>query len=74
MTLQYYRIYVKLKGGGQATGRDLHNGSPPASGTRLDVPLITGRIVKAEISPLPNAEQARLAFRNSVVNVYAHEL
>jgi hypothetical protein len=65
---------VKLKSGGQATGRDLHNGSPPASGTRLDVPLITGRIVKAEIGPLPNAKQAKLAFRSSVVNVYAHEL
>jgi hypothetical protein len=74
MTLQYYRIYVRLKSGGQATGRDLHNGSPPASGTRLDVPLITGRTVKAEIGPLPNAKQAKPFFRGSVVSVYADEL
>jgi len=43
-------------------------------GTRLDVPLITGRTVKAEISPLPNAKQAKPFFRGSVVSVYADEL
>ena len=74
MTLQYYRIYVRLKSGGQATGRDLHNGSPPASGTRLDVPLITGRLVKAQIGSLPNANQAKPFFRGGVVSVYADEL
>ena len=76
MTLQYYRIYVRLKSGGQATGRDLHTGSPPTSGIRLEVPLITGRIVKAEIGPrsLPNAEPSKPFFRGSVVNVYADEL
>jgi hypothetical protein len=73
MTLQYYRIYVRLKSGGQATGRDLHNGSPPAFGTRLDVPLITGRMVKAQIGSLPNT-QAKPFFRGGVVSVYADEL
>jgi hypothetical protein len=28
----YYRIYVTLKNGNQAIGRELHEGSPPASG------------------------------------------
>jgi len=45
-----YRIYVRLKSGGQATGRELHNGVPPELGTELDVPLTTGRIVKARVS------------------------
>jgi hypothetical protein len=73
MTLLYYRIYVRLKSGGQATGRDLHTGSPPASGTRLDVPLITGRIVKAQIGSLPNTKEVKL-LRGSVVSVCADEL
>jgi hypothetical protein len=47
--MQHYRIYVRLKSGGQATGRDLHNGLPPPSGVQLDVPLITGRTVQALI-------------------------
>jgi hypothetical protein len=47
--MQYYRIYVRLKSGGQATGRELCIGLPPDHGTVLDVPLITGRTVKARI-------------------------
>jgi hypothetical protein len=73
MTLLYYRIYVRLKSGGQATGRDLHTGSPPASGSRPDMPLITGRIVKAQIGSLPNTKEVKL-LRGSVVNVCADEL
>jgi hypothetical protein len=73
MPLLFYRIYVRLKSGGQATGRDLHGGSPPASGTRLDVPLITGRIVKAQIGSLLNTKEDKL-LRGSVVSVYADEL
>jgi hypothetical protein len=73
MPLQYHRIYVRLKSGGQATGRDLHAGQPPASGTRVDVPLITGRVVKAQIRSLQDTKQFR-ALRSSVVNVYADEL
>jgi hypothetical protein len=72
MTLQYYRIYVRLKSGGQATGRDLHTGSPPTSGIRLEVPLITGRIVKAQIASLPNTKHAKPL--RSVLSVYADEL
>jgi hypothetical protein len=49
--MQYHRIYVRLKSGGQATGRELRTGPPPDRGTVLDVPLITGRSVKARIAP-----------------------
>jgi hypothetical protein len=37
--MQYYRIYVRLKSGGQATGRELRTGPPPNHGTVLDVLL-----------------------------------
>lgn len=49
--MQYYRIYVRLKSGGQATGRELRTGPLPDHGTVLDVLLITGRTVKARIGP-----------------------
>ena len=45
----YYRIYVTLKNGNQAIGRELHEGSPPASGTQLEVPLMRGGSVQARI-------------------------
>jgi hypothetical protein len=45
----YYRIYVTLKNGNQAIGRELHEGSPPASGTELEVPLMRGGSVQARI-------------------------
>jgi hypothetical protein len=41
--MQYYRIYVPLKSGGQAIGRELYVGSPPEYGTEVDVALLTGR-------------------------------
>ena len=47
--MQYYRIYVTLKNGNQATGRELHEGSPPTSGTELEVPLMRGGSVQARI-------------------------
>jgi hypothetical protein len=34
MIMQFYRIYVRLKNGGQATGGELEPGSPPPSGTK----------------------------------------
>jgi hypothetical protein len=46
---QRYRIYVRLKGGGQATGRELRTGPPPNHSTVLKVPLVSGRTVKARI-------------------------
>jgi hypothetical protein len=49
--MQYYRIFVRLKRGGQATGRELHTGLPPDRSTVLNVPLVTGRTVKARIGP-----------------------
>ncbi|MGC2079364.1 MAG: hypothetical protein WA728_25745 [Xanthobacteraceae bacterium] len=69
--MQFYRIYVKLKNGGQATGGELQTGSPPISGTELDVPLITGRVVKARIG-LPDRKHTRRA--GTVVAVYADEI
>jgi hypothetical protein len=33
--MQYYRIYVRLKSGGQATGHELHDGPPPDHSTVL---------------------------------------
>jgi len=45
----YYRIYVTLKNGNQAIGRELHEGSPPASGAELEVPLMRGGSVQARI-------------------------
>jgi hypothetical protein len=71
MTMQFYRIYVRLKKGGQATGAELTAGSPPDSGTELDVLLITGRTVKARIG-LPNIKHANTI--RSVVTVYADEI
>jgi hypothetical protein len=68
--MQYYRIYVRLKSGGQATGRDLHNGPPPAPGTNLEVSLITGRTVKARIG-LSNTKLSKFG---TVVTVYADEI
>ena len=44
-----YRIDVTLKNGNQAIGRELHEGSPPASGTELEVPLMRGGSVQARI-------------------------
>jgi len=41
-----YRIYVTLKNGYQATGAKLYKGSPPASGTELEVPLMRGDSVR----------------------------
>jgi hypothetical protein len=53
--MQFYRIYVKLKNGGQATGGELQAGSPPARGTELEVPLITVAQSKpGSASPAPS--------------------
>jgi hypothetical protein len=49
--MQYYRIYVRLKSGGQATGHELHDGPPPDHSTVLGVPLVSGRTVNARIGP-----------------------
>jgi len=45
-----YRIYVTLKNGNQATGLELYKGSPPASGTELEVPLMRGGTIKARVA------------------------
>jgi hypothetical protein len=71
--MHYYRIYVRLKGGGQATGRELHTGQPPDHSTVLEVPLITGRTVKARIGPFHREGSTKRGVRSSVTEVYAEE-
>jgi hypothetical protein len=73
--MQYYRIYVRLKGGGQATGRDLHTGPPPNHSTVLEVPLFSGRSVKARIGPFhTKGLMKRGSTISSVTEVYADEI
>jgi hypothetical protein len=72
---QYYRIYVRLKSGGQATGRELHNGPPPDHSTVLEVPLVSGRTVKARIGPSHTERVTRRGSPGSyVTEVYADEI
>jgi hypothetical protein len=73
--MQYYRIYVRLKRGGQATGRELRTGPPPDHGTVLNVPLITGRTVKARIGPFHREGSMKKGTAvPSVTEVYADEI
>jgi hypothetical protein len=73
--MRYYRIYVRLKGGGQATGRELHGGPPPDRSTVLDVPLVTGRTVKVRIGPFYIKGTRRKGTGISfVTEVYADEI
>jgi hypothetical protein len=73
--MQYYRIYVRLKRGGQATGGELRTGPPPDHGSVLDVPLISGRTVKARIGPYHiEGGQKKGAPVASVTEVYADEV
>src|SRR6516165_2612241 len=52
-----YRIYVTLKNGNEATGLELHKGSPPARGTELEVPLMRGGSVQARIGSITNTKR-----------------
>jgi hypothetical protein len=73
--MQYYRIYVQLKSGGQATGRELHTGPPPDHSTVLEVPLVSGRTVKARIGPSHTERVTRRGSPGSyVTEVYADEI
>jgi hypothetical protein len=73
--MQYYRIYVRLKSGGQATGRELHTGPPPDHSTVLKVPLVSGRTVKARIGPFHIEGGARRGTGVRVITeVYANEI
>jgi hypothetical protein len=72
---QYHRIYVRLKTGGQATGRELHDGPPPEQNTVLEVPLVSGRTVKARIGPSHTERVTRRGSPGSyVTEVYADEI
>jgi hypothetical protein len=73
--MQYYRIYVRLKRGGQATGGELRTGPPPDHGTVLDVPLISGRTVEAQIGPYHREGPIKKGTAvPAVTEVYADEL
>jgi hypothetical protein len=49
--MRNYRIYVRLKRGGQAIGRELHTSLPPDHSTALEVTLFSGRTIKVPIGP-----------------------
>jgi hypothetical protein len=72
--MQYYRICVRLRSGGQATGRDLHTGLPPDHSTGLSVLLVTGRTVNARIGPFHRKESTKKGVKSSVTEVYADEI
>ena len=71
LTMQSYRIYVRLKSAGQAIGHKVYTGSPPARGTELNVPLITGRPVKVRIGS-PTTKRSESV--GTIVTVYADEI
>jgi hypothetical protein len=69
--MQSYRIYVRLKSGGQAIGHRVYAGSPPVRGTELHVPLITGRTVKVRIGTPATKHNKGIG---TVVTIYADEI
>jgi len=71
LSMQFYRIYARLKSGGQAISHKLYAGSPPVRGTELYVPLITGRTLKVRIG-LPATKRNESV--GTVVTVYADEI
>ena len=74
--MQRYRIYVRLKSGGQATERELHAGPPPDHSTVLEVPLFSGRTVKARIGPfcIEGVMRRRGAAGSFVTEIYVDEI
>jgi hypothetical protein len=74
--IQYHRIFVRLKNGGQATGRELHAGPPPDDSTVLDVTLLSGRTVKARIGPFQTEGVMRRkgSAITLVTEIYADEI
>jgi hypothetical protein len=69
-----YRIYVTLKNGNQAIGLELYKGSPPASGTDLEVPLMRGGSVQARIGKTTNIKRIGGAPVLVVAEVHADEI
>jgi hypothetical protein len=70
----YYRINVTLKNGNQATGRELYEGSLPASGTELEVPLMRGGWVKARIGSSTKTKRIAGYAVKVVTEVHADEI
>jgi hypothetical protein len=72
--MQYYRIYVRLKNGGQAIGRELHSGPPPDQSTVLEVALLSGRSVKARIDRFRRGSMKKGTGVRLVTELYADEI
>jgi hypothetical protein len=74
--MQLYRIFVRLKSGGQATGRELLAGVPPEQNTVLEAPLFSGRTVKARIGPFytERAIKRKGSAVPSITEVFADEI
>ena len=69
-----YRICVTLKNGKQVTGRELREGSPPASGTELEVPLMRGGWVKARIGTSTTTKRIGGYAVKVVTEIHADEI
>ena len=69
-----YRIYVTLKNGSEATGLELYKGSPPAHGTKIQVPLMRGGSVQARIGDTTNTKRISGAQILVVKEVHADEI
>jgi hypothetical protein len=70
----YYRIYVTLKNGNQAIGRELHEGSPPGSGTELGVPLMRGGSAQARIGSATTTKRIGGRAVKAITAVHADEI
>jgi hypothetical protein len=69
-----YRIYVTLKNGSEATGLELYKGSPPAHGTKIQVPLMRGGSVQARIGETTNTKRISGAQILVVKEVHADKI
>lgn len=65
---------MTLKNGNQATGRELYEGSLPAFGTELEVPLIRGDWVKARIGSSTKTKRIAGYAVKHVTEVHADEI
>ncbi|MFY9838877.1 MAG: hypothetical protein WAK55_20855 [Xanthobacteraceae bacterium] len=72
--MRFYRIFVRLKTGGQGIGRKLCSGELPDLGTEFSVLLVTGRIVKARIVSHGGGSKRAGTAGSAFTFVYADEI
>jgi hypothetical protein len=72
--MRFYRIFVRLKSGGQAIGRELYSSELPDRGTEIDVLLVTGRTVKARIVSHSDGSKRAGKAGSVFAFVYANEI